>query len=86
MNRLAKIAGYMATTLRDVGPTGGGATRALMDSFSGAAKASSSGRSAMRAPTSAMRAPSSVSRNLGNPMSGGMSSKRPFRVGDIFGL
>jgi hypothetical protein len=57
-----------------------------MDSFSGAAKASSSGRSAMRAPTSAMRAPSSVSRNLGNPMSGGMSSKRPFRVGDIFGL
>jgi len=85
MNRLAKIAGLMGTALRD-SYTGGSSTRALMDSFSGVAKASSSGRSAMRAPTSAMRAPSSVSRNLGNPMSGGMSSKRPFRVGDIFGL
>lgn len=86
MNRLAKLAGLMGTAMRD-SATGGGSTRALLDAFNGASKAaSSSGRSAMRAPTAATRAPASMSRSLGNPMSGGVSSKRPFRVGDIFGL
>lgn len=87
-SRLSRAAANMLASFQDTtssAGTGGSAIRKALDMSNSASRPTSGRAAGMTMPTASTRASSSVSRQLGNPTAS-TEYKRPFRVGDIFGL